>query len=174
MKPVLIILSDLWGTDHADWLQGYRNQLAAVFDIRVYNSQELGQIDGNGQNQEAIHQQFVEGGIDRAVQQLMESEPNSVHMLGLSIGGAIAWKAGLKGLKIENLIAVSSTRLRYETQKPDCPLTLIYAADDPYHPEFSWFLEMNLKYTLISNAAHDLYKEERIINWVCQLLKSQA
>ena len=65
-------------------------------------------------------------------------------ILAFSMGGSIAWEAGLKGMDIGRLYAVSSTRLRLQTEKPACQLQLFYGSDDPFQPDASWFETLKL------------------------------
>ena len=65
-------------------------------------------------------------------------------ILGFSIGGYIAWKAALEGLKVRNLTAVSATRLRFETTKPDCKIALIYGEHDTFQPSIDWYNRIEL------------------------------
>jgi len=80
-----------------------------------------------------------------------------VNILGFSIGGYIAWKAALEGLKISNLIAVSATRLRFETIKPDCNIVLIYGAYDSFQPSIDWYNRLELDKIIYADENHDLY-----------------
>ena len=56
----------------------------------------------------------MNSGIEIAVQTLLNKEKGEIKILAFSVGGTIAWKAALKGLKVSDLVAVSSNRLRYE------------------------------------------------------------
>ncbi len=139
------------------WLERYKIGLMAGFEIIMYDSRIIGEVDTLDGVQENIHRQFVEGGIDRAVEYLLENEKGKTDVLAFSVGGLIAWKAAMKGLNIERLCAVSSTRLRYETEKPQCKIKLFYGVDDPYRPQRDWFEKMQLDYQIIPNEGHDIY-----------------
>lgn len=116
MKHRLIILSDLWGVTDASWLSKYVDKLLEDFQVTFYSSCELAEMPRKNLSEEERHNFFVNGGLERAVKNLVELEKDRLTVLAFSIGGAIAWKACLKGLDVKKLYAISSTRLRYETE----------------------------------------------------------
>lgn len=173
MKPSLVILSDLWGKNQSDWWNSYTELLKDRFVLTFLDSGELAEISSTVIAEEKRHQQFVNGGIDRAVQQLIELvkvQPNSVYLMGFSIGGTIAWKAALQGLAVTELIVVSATRLRYECESPTCPIQLYFGEDDPYLPWLSWLEEMKLNATLISNQGHEFYRDYSYAKQLCKVI----
>ncbi|TAJ11307.1 alpha/beta hydrolase [Marinilabiliaceae bacterium JC017] len=167
MKPPLILLSDLWGNEKSDWLNYYQELLEPVFDLKYYDCCELGKIDKKSLNEEIIHSQFINGGIERASEKLLELEKDKVDIIAFSIGGTIAWKAGLKGLKINNLYAISSTRLRYETNKPNCTIKLHFGGKDLFKPDSTWFKNMKVPYEIKENGEHQIYREKEFSRKVC-------
>ncbi len=158
-KQKLLILSDLWGVKKSDWLSYYTDILNEKFEIKYYDCCTLGKLDTSTYTEDALHQQFVNSGIELAVQNLLDTEKETVHILAFSIGGTIAWKSMLKGLKAASLYAVSSTRLRYETNKPDGDIKLYYGKNDTYAPNTKWFDKMNSTATIKNKKGHSLYKE---------------
>jgi len=172
MKSRLIILSDLWGNEKSSWIAHYLNILNSEFEIVYYDCCEIGNIDKSDYTQQNLHSQFIEHGIDNAVEKLIASEPQKVNILAFSIGGTIAWKAGLKGLKINNLFAISSTRLRYETVKPNCNIELVFGEKDTFNPTAEWFKSMNIKPKIIKNAKHEMYKEKHFVVEYCEDFKT--
>jgi len=201
MKKEIVILTDLWGLDQADWLSHYREQLSDQFDITIYDSCVLGgvQIDDNmrsGQEdemprgretfgsseqldlatfskdrQEKLHRQFVDFGIEQAAQKLCALEQKSKIYIGGSVGGVIAWRAGLLGLPIEKLIAISATRLRKEEQKPNCPTHLLFGRNDQFNPTLSWFESLKISEFEFLDGGHAIYKEKDIVKKISDLLK---
>ena len=139
MKPRLIILSDLWGTEKSNWINYYLNALSPEFDIKYYDCCEIGNVDTTSLKEGVIHSQFIDHGIDLAVEKLIQLEDGKVDILAFSIGGIIAWKAGLKGLNINNFYAISSTRLRYESEKPSYAIKLYFGEKDLFKPDTNWF-----------------------------------
>ena len=93
-----------------------------------------------------------------AVENLLNLEKGNIAILAFSIGGTIAWKAGLKGLKINNFIAISSTRLRYETIKPNCKLKLYFGENDQNKPLAIWSKTLNIDLEIVENEDHEMYK----------------
>lgn len=173
LKPKLIILTDLWGLKNSSWLDQYKELLESDFDLKIYDSCKLAEIENNDFNEKQLHSYFINQGINTAVENLISLEKGNVHILGFSIGGTIAWKAGLNGLNIINLFAISSTRLRYETVKPDCKIILIFGEKDSFIPDNKWSENLNLELEIIKDGKHDSYKNEKIINSVCSLIKVQ-
>jgi len=172
MKKRLIILSDLWGREKSEWLVYYTNILKAHFDITYYDCCELGEIDKSDYNEKSLHQQFVNGGIERAVRKLLALEQHTVNILAFSAGGTIAWKFGIESNKIDTLTCVSSTRLRHETIRPKGKIQLFYGENDTYKPQAEWLDKMQLSYKIISNKDHQLYREGEFAKKLCEQIIS--
>lgn len=172
MKLRLVIISDLWGFENSHWIENYANILSSNFELIFYNSRELAGIDSNIVNEREIHSEFINGGICNAVNKLLELENNEINILSFSVGGTIAWKATLKGLKTNNLFAISSTRLRYETEKPNCNVHLTFGGHDTYRPNKDWAENLNLKIDIITDGEHDIYTKSNIINGICERIKT--
>lgn len=163
MKNKLIILSDLWGETDNNWIAYYTTFLKEKFaNILVYDVCKLAEIDISSNEESIIHQQFIEKGIDKAVKNLIEKEREEVFALGFSIGGLILWKSSLLDLNTNHLFAVSSTRLRYEEQKPKSNINLFYAENDQFKPASNWFENHQLQEHLFSNESHEFYRKENI------------
>jgi len=168
MKPRLIILSDLWGKEKSDWVSAYVELLKDRFEIQYYDCCELGEIDKTNYSEESLHRQFVNGGIERAVEQLSKIEKNEIEVLAFSIGGSIAWKAALKGLNVRKLFAVSSTRLRYEDETPKGIIKLYYGENDSNKPNNNWFEERSVNFEILKNKEHDFYTEKECTTSICK------
>jgi esterase/lipase len=172
MKPRLIILSDLWGKEKSKWVSGYVELLNDKFEIQYYDCCELGEIDKTNYTEENLHRQFVNGGIEKAVEQLSKIEKNQVDILAFSIGGSIAWKAASKGLNVRKLFAVSSTRLRYEDEIPNGAIKLYYGENDSNKPSKDWFEKYSIDFQIIKNKEHDFYTEKDFATLICdEILK---
>lgn len=94
-------------------------------------------------------------------------------VLGFSMGGFIAWKASLLGLKTTHLFAISATRIRYETQKPDCTISLFYGSDDVTTPNKTWLKQMELDATFYPNEGHEMYQKEAIAKAIRKVIIQQ-
>jgi len=173
MRPKLIILSDLWGIKKSNWVNIYTKRLNEKFDVKYYDCCELGEIDTSIYNQDILHNQFINGGIEIAASRLLELEKGKINILAFSIGGTIAWKAGVKGLKINNLYAISSTRLRYESKKPNCKINLIFGEKDNFKPNADWFKKTKVKFEIIKNEGHEIYQNPNNVLRVCEEIKKQ-
>ena len=167
-QPKLIILSDLWGRGKSPWLAFYVENLQQKYNILYHDCCELGGIDKTTYTELNLHHQFENRGIERAVESILASEKQEVDVLAFSMGAVIAWKAALKGLKIQNLFAVSATRLRYETEKPDCRIELFYGENDEYKPSTNWFLQMELESQLFAGEGHELYRKKKFAKMISE------
>lgn len=159
MQPKLIILSDLWGRAKASWIFHYQEPLSKHFEVSYYDCCELGEVDASIYTQEHLHRQFVNGGIENAVQNLVTKVTKPSIVLAFSIGGTVAWRAGLLGWKWSKLYAVSATRLRYEEQKPLGEISLHFGEKDVYRPNDTWMESMNLTAHLEEEKGHEVYRE---------------
>jgi len=164
-KTRLLLLSDLFG-GNPEWIQNYIEILEIKFDVQYYDILKLAQIDSSRDEKE-IHNQFLNGGIEKAVNNLLNFEKEKVAILGFSIGGTIAWKASLRGLQITQLVAVSSTRLRFETEIPSCKVKLYYGEKDLNKPNMQWFLDLKISNEIIENQDHILYQEKDYAFLIC-------
>ena len=164
MKPKLLLLSDLWGFQDEAWSQDYIAALQHHHEVTLFDSPQLAGINVKGQSQDTIHRQLINGGIETAVQQLRAQVPQSIDMIiGCSVGGVIAWKAILAGLQTKKLVAISATRLRHETQKPDGDIVLYYGEQDKYRPSAEWSQSLQVTTHLLPGVGHDVYKERHFI-----------
>jgi len=162
MKPALIIISDLWGTAKSNWIDLYLQNLSAEFDVEYMDARALADISLDSLDEHKIHSEFIDAGIDKAVESVLKINSNKLTVLAFSIGGTIAWKAALKGLKVDSLYLISSTRLRHETKKPNCRIHMMYGEYDTYKPEAKWFEKLNLDYEAIKEGEHEIYTSENI------------
>ncbi len=171
MKQRLILISDLWGQARSNWIHYYQASLESDFEVQYYDCCQLAGIDVTNLKEEAIHSQFVKNGINTAVQRLIKLEKGKVSILAFSIGGTIAWKAGLSGLEIEYLYAISSTRLRYETNKPNCGIKLYYGEKDRFKPDSEWLKNLGLDYKNTEDGDHLIYTDQEFSREVCKEIK---
>lgn len=170
MNTRLIILSDLWGIQNSVWEMEYINELSKHFVVNYYDSCQLANIETDGLNETKIHELFVADGINIACANLCKLEPTPVHILAFSIGGTIAWKAGLNGLKIKTLFALSSTRLRYETEQPNGYLKCFFGENDIYRPSSRWSNSLDIVVDILQNETHNLYTTPKYITQITQEL----
>ncbi|WP_163408899.1 alpha/beta hydrolase family protein [Flavobacterium ajazii] len=167
MKPRLLILSDLFGGKNPEWVKLYTEILQSKFDVQYYDVRVLANICLESISESDIHDQFLNGGIEKAVENLLKLEKEEIVILGFSIGGTIAWKAALNGLKVSHLIAVSSTRLRFETQIPDCKINLYFGEKDLNVPNSEWFSDLNISNQFFENQGHQLYLQKENAFIIC-------
>ena len=172
-KPRIVLLSDLWGKEKSGWISYYSTILEEYFDIQYYDCCELGDIDKSNYSMRKLYNQFVNGGIARAVESILQKEKGFITVLGFSIGGFIAWKAALSGLKVQSLFAISSTGLRHETLKPSGIIELFYGEKDTYRPNDSWFQNLDVKENLYKNEGHELYTKKEMAEDICSIILKQ-
>lgn len=168
MAEKLLVISDMWGVKKGLWITSYFGYLQQYYDIQFYDCQQLGNIDELVNTKENLHKAFVEGGIDTAVAHLLKKETEPCHVLAFSTGGTIAWKAGLKGLPMKSLTAVSATRIRLENDKPHCDIDLVYGEYDEFKPGMIWSKQVGVDLTVVPNFGHEMYSDEKIIAEVCK------
>lgn len=168
MKQRFIILSDLWGLEEAVWMLYYKRQLAAYFDLEFYDSRKLMDLDLSDNSKNSIHAQFVNGGIKRAARKLCRKEKQEVNVMAFSVGGVIAWNAALQVLPVNKMYVISATRLRYETEKPDCKCSLYFGNEDRYKPSVDWHENIELDCNFIENGEHEMYREEEFAHSLCK------
>ena len=169
-KPRLVILPDLFGGKNPEWLHYYTTILESHFDIQYYNILELAGISPD-HDETSIHNQFLNDGIENVINALLVYEKKEIAVLGFSIGGTIAWKASLKGLKVSKLIAVSSTRLRFETEVPNCKIKLYFGEKDLNKPDSKWFSDLKVSGEILENENHQLYLQQKNAFAICNNLR---
>lgn len=176
MAERLVILSDMHGSKRGMWITSYLGYLQQYFDIEFYDSTQLANIDITVNTDENVYKDFVEGGLDTAVAHLMKIERVDSHYLAFCAGGTIAWKAGLMGLPMKSLYAVSALNLENFDWKPECPVHLLYGEYGDYKrnlPGDDWANKVSANLEVMPKYGGDLYSDELIIQKVClNLLES--
>lgn len=173
MAERLVIVSDMWGVKKGLWITSYLGYLQQYFDITFYDSQQLAHLEVLIHSEENVHYAFANGGIDTAAAHLLKKEKEPAHYLGFSTGGTIAWRANLLGLPMKSLYTVSSTRIRTESKRPECPTSVLFGDNDVYRPKTDWYEKTGLKGELIKGFGHTMYTDEKVIQKVClDLLRS--
>lgn len=162
----VVVLSDLWGVKKSEWFKYYQKLLGQYYNIKFYDCCELGQINISEYEEKSLHQQFVSFGIENAVNKLLDIEQKPKIYIGCSVGGVIAWKAGQKGLPIDRLITISSTRLRKEIEKPNCPVKMYFGDCDAYSPDIDWQKLIGIDLICIINGGHQIYKDQSSIEQI--------
>ncbi len=163
----LIILSDILGNYKDNWVENYIKNIEKYFEIQFYDCCKLAQIKENEWNEKKIHEQFIDFGIDKAIENLIKLETSEISILGFSIGGLIGWKASLLGLKVNHLFAISSTRLRFETNCPSCKIHLFFGENDLNKPNTQWFYSLKLIENIYRNEVHGFYKNKENCLDIC-------
>ena len=166
----LFILSDLWGSPRSEWTKEYISRLERKFQIEYLDCTELAGLNLSSYTQDALHKQFVNGGIEQGVLNLMERITTETTILAFSVGGTIAWQCALNSPYVKKLVCVSSTRLRKEEEKPASETVLIFGEQDEFAPKKAWFEKMEVTPKVIPMMPHDMYKELEVAQLVAAML----
>ena len=128
--------------------------------IEFKNILELADTPNHFSSIDQRHQYLVEEGINKAVKKLLPMSEFDM-VFGFSVGGTIAWKACVEGMSCNKLVCVSSTRLRYEINRPKVLVKLIFGENDEYKPKLEWFDRMKLDRELYPNGGHEFYTTKK-------------
>lgn len=140
----------------------HANDLFEGYQVIELDASRLAGVDGEN-DPGRRHEQFVSGGIERAANALVGRYPSGVDVaLGLSVGGTILWRAALKGLPVNNLVCLSSTRLRFETLAPQCTTHLYFGELDPDRPNETWSLKLGRELDLVNGQGHGFYRDDGV------------
>ena len=170
MAERLVVISDMYGAKRGLWITSYLGYLQQHFDIVFYDSKQLGNIELTVNSDENIYNAFIDGGLDTAVAHLLKREQQESHYLTFCAGGAIAWKAGLMGLPMKSLYAVSPLNLEIFDWKPECLIQLLYGEYGDFNrmlPSEEWAREVGVSMEIVPKFGVDLYSDEKIIQKVC-------
>ncbi len=170
MAERLVVLSDMYGSKRGLWITSYLGYLQQYFDIVFYDSKELANIELVVNSDENIHRAFVQGGMDTAVAHLLKKEQLESHYLTFCAGGSIAWNAGMMGLPMKSLYAISPLTIERFDWKPECPVHLLYGEYGDYEktlPPVEWSGRVGVPVEIIPKFGFDLYSDEKIIQKVC-------
>lgn len=158
MIKEIVVVSDMWGEVKSQWFSLFLELVPANISLRYFDSSKLGNVNLEQNDEEQIHNQFVEFGIENAVNTLLANNLESKIFIGCSVGGVIAWRAALRGLNVDKLITISSTRLRYETHKPDCEVINYFGQSDVYRPKADWLTTTGRVTSNLIAGGHEIYK----------------
>lgn len=161
-RESLLMLSDLHGLSMETYMAVYLQRLEPYYEVEVIDTPELAGVPTYGRAESQIHTDILATGADSAVEKLLARQ-SVTGILAFSMGGWVAWKAMLQGLKVDRLVAVSATRLRYEENWPEQgSIHLVYGGDDPYRPKQYWPKAKNITVEVLLGEPHTLYKNEAL------------
>jgi len=170
LKKEVIIISDMWGAGKSTWLKNFQHALLADYKIKFYDACRLGQIDISQYEEENLHKQFIDSGIENGINNLIRIEKEPKIYITCSIGGIMAWKAAMAGLPIDQLIAISPTRLRMETDIPDCDFQLYFGKDDPHTPDLIWLEAFAKNRYQLMDGDHQIYGDNDVVEKILSTL----
>ena len=174
MAERLVILSDLWGAKKGLWITSYLGYLQQYFDIVYYDTSQLADLDTGLPTAENLCAAFDNGGLERAVRNLMAKETTLSHYLAFCAGGTVAWHAAREGLPVKSLYAVSPLYLHRESDIPDCQVTLVFGEYMDDRPSKAWAGKLGAPMEIIPLFGREMYSDEKIIQKVCRDLLDEA
>lgn len=173
MAERLVVISDMWGAKKGIWATSYLVYLQQYFDVTYYDSQQLAKIELREGCGELLDDAFSNGGVDKAIAQLMHNEKEPYHYVAFGIGGTIAWQANLQGLPMKSLYVVSAPSIGCQNNnKPGIPTKIVYGDLDANLPSKKWFDQIEMDYEIIKGFGHNLYTHDVIIKEIAQDLLS--
>jgi hypothetical protein len=170
LKKKVLILSDIVGFKNTSWISQYLDYLSDSFEITILDINDL--IETYIGNLDERYRKFIEKGMKEAVKSLSISSTEYDVLIGFSLGGTILWKYKINSNCSQDLICISSTRLRLEKTIPKGKNLLIFGDLDESKPSIEWFNSHNLDTEIIKEKSHDLFKESGNIEFICQRIKS--
>jgi|GEM_PF-2149192 hypothetical protein len=75
-------------------------------------------------------------------------------------------------MSIFKLIAISTTRLRKEHQKPAFKIELFFGDQDMNRPMDEWFEMMEIYPSILRDKKHELYHDESVAEYICNEMVS--
>lgn len=174
MAERLVILSDLWGAKKGLWITSYLGYLQQYFDIVYYDTSQLADLNTGLPTAENLCDAFDNGGLERAVRNLMAKETTPSHYLTFCAGGTVVWNAAKKGLPVKSLYAVSPMHMHRESDSLDCEVTLVYGEYMDNRPSKSWALNKGVPMEIIPRFGREMYSDEKIIQKVCKDLLDET
>ncbi|WP_297575742.1 hypothetical protein [uncultured Deefgea sp.] len=105
-----------------------------------------------------LHDHLIhQGGMTRAVQQLLKQHQTTDIAIGYSAGGTVLWRACLAGLNCTDLFCLSSTRLRNESNKPTARTHIFFDQGDITISSQEKLLQLSDHFYLIGHDGHTAY-----------------
>lgn len=174
MSERLVILSDLWGPRKGLWITSYLGYLQQYFDITYYDTSQLADLDVRHPTAASLTEAFGEGGMERAVKNLVSKEPQPAHYLAFCAGGSVVWNAVKKGLPAKSLYAISPMNLHRESEGTACPVKVLYGEYMDDKPSKNWAAQNEVSLEIFPRFGHDMYSDEKVIQKVCQELLEES
>lgn len=148
----IILVSDIHGLPQsADWLgEGVDTEIVTL-------SVAAGAEPLSG---EALHHHlFTSGGMETAVEHLLALGGADVVGLGFSAGGTALWRAVARGMPLQTLVCVSSTRLRLETSRLPIPVHTFWGGADANVPDEIWRGTVPTSSRVYQDRDHGFYQQ---------------
>ena len=117
---------------------------------------------------------FDQGGLERAVRNLIAREETPSHYLTFCAGGTVVWNAAKKGLPVKSIYSVSPMNMHRESEKPDCRVTLLYGEYMENRPSQDWAFILDANMEIVPRFGQEMYSDEKIIQKVCKDLLEEA
>lgn len=145
-------------------IHGFPETVDELFDVGLAKQCYLQLADLCGRPDlrgEDLHDNlFHAEGMRNSIRTLREIGETMCVGIGFSAGGTVLWNAVKEGLKLQALICISSTRLRFETVPLNIPALVIWGECDPYRPEEEWNKRVPMFWKTYPGKQHDFYRKD--------------
>ncbi|OAP49416.1 hypothetical protein [Sinorhizobium americanum] len=155
----LLIVTDIHGRPGHNHCLSRRLTGVERSIARTISLSDLLDVDYTG---ERLHRELVENhGFDRAAERLAGLSETADVALGYSAGGTALWRGVLRGLVVDRLICLSSTRLRdVRASMMPKPSLVVFGKNDPNRPPDQWARGSAVQSYIVPDAGHDFYANE--------------
>jgi hypothetical protein len=174
MAERLVILSDLWGPRKGLWITSYLGYLQQYCDITYYDTSQLADLEETHPTAQSLLATFTEGGLERAVRNLLSKEKKAAYYLTFCAGGTVVWNAVKRGLPVNSVYAVSPVNLHREAQGLPCPVKVLYGEYMEDKPSKKWANLTDTAMEVIPRFGKEMYSDEKIIQLICQELLEEV
>ena len=174
MSERLVILSDLWGPRKGLWITSYLGYLQQYFDISYYDTSQLADLDVSHPTAMSLTTAINEGGLERAVKNLVAKERQPAHYLAFCAGGTVVWNAVRKGLQAKSIYAISPMNLHREAEGSKCPVKVLYGEYMDDKPSSNWAAQTGVTLEVVPRFGREMYSDEKVIQKVCQELLEES
>ncbi len=174
MAERLVILSDLWGPRKGLWITSYLGYLQQYFDITYYDTSQLADLEVPHRTSQSLLAAFADGGLERAVRNLLSKEKKAAHYLAFCAGGTVVWNAVKRGLPARSVYAVSPRDLHREAQGLKCPVKTVYGEYMEDKPSKKWADLTGTAMEVIPRFGQEMYSDEKIIQMICRELLEES
>lgn len=172
MKATLYIFSDIYGYHNAEWITHYVELLKDLFEIHLIDIRKVAHLESFEDSQ--LHKAYLDSQkMNLICEKISNQLISPCRVLGFSLGGTLAWKIALTNPYISSLTLVSATRIRFESIKPKCNISVFFGEKDEHKPCQNWFSKHQIFPLIIEHKSHDFYRDKANCELICSQLIMQ-